>query len=177
MLPTFGELLTHAGFTLRGKNRATCANCSGHDRTTVAYYETYAYCFRCGWKSSYTKLARELGILSKKLSDEERAALDAISAKEKRRAQFLSWQNEKLKIILKKIETLRARARMATQVLERWPDEETAWAAVANFYHNEIKLYQAFDFFSMTPVSRYLDQDSCGEELIQLFNEQIRRDR
>jgi hypothetical protein len=174
MLPAFSVLLTHAGFTLRGKSRATCAHCSGHDRTTVAYSETYAHCFRCGWKSSYTKLARELGILSATLSDADRAALEAIRAKEKRRAQFLAWQNIKLKIILKKIETLRERAQLAARVLERWPEEECAWQAIAEFHHKKTRLYAAFDFFSLTQVSNYLEQDSSAEELIRLFNEQAR---
>lgn len=177
MLPSFEELLQLAGFTLRGKNRASCAHCAGHDRSTVAFSNRHAHCFRCGWKSTYLKLARELKIIGEKITPEDRLKLKEIQQQEKRRAQFLAWQNKKLKIVLMKLTRLRIRAKFAAKRLRRDSENELLWSVLARFYHEESNLNMALDFFSMTSISNWLEQDSTPKELIALFNDETRRNR
>jgi exonuclease I len=177
MLPELPELLTLAGFTLRGKNRATCAWCSGHDKITASYTNLYVHCFRCNQTKGYTTLARELGLLDKVISDADRAKLEEIRKKEKRHAEFLAWQKSKLNNIIARFRTLNFRARLAHEVLKFWPEEEHAWATLAETYHKEALLNRAFDFFSMTAVSNWLEEDSTPEEIVALFNEQTRGNR
>lgn len=177
MLPDFTELLTLAGFTLRGKRRATCAWCAGHDHITASYTSTYVHCFRCGATKGYIALARELGILSKNLSETDRAKIKEIRVKEKRRIDFLAWQHSKLKIIVEKITILTGRARLAHDVLRVFPEQENAWQALADFYNQEAQLFAAFDFFAMANVSQWLEQESVPKELVALFNEQAGRSR
>jgi hypothetical protein len=177
MLPSFPELLTLAGFTLRGKNRATCAWCTGHDQLTASYTHAYVHCFRCGQTKGYIALARELNLITKTLGDADRAKLREIAEKEKRRTEFNAWQNSKLKIVLKKLDGLNYRSRLAHFVLSSYPEDELAWQALENLYKKEAELFAAFDFFAMTAVSDWLEQESTPEELIALFNEQTRRNR
>lgn len=173
MLPSLQELLTLAGFTLRGKRRATCGWCGGRD--DASYTETYVHCFRCNVTKGYITLARELGYITKTLSDVDRAKLEEIRIKEKRRIEFLAWQNTKLNIIIEKLRALNWRVRLAKFALNLNPEYEPAWAMLAKFYHQEARLFAAFDFFSMAPVSGWLEQECGPKELIAIWrNEQAR---
>lgn len=177
MLPDFSELLTLVGFTLRGKRRATCGWCSGHDQFTASYTDTYVHCFRCNQTKGYIALAREQGLITKSLSDADRAKLAAIAEKEKRRTEFLSWQNSKLNNIITKLDRLNWNSRFAAEVLRNDPENDLAWRALANLMHNEAKLFAAFDFFSMATASQWLEQESTPKELVAIFDEQTRRHR
>jgi hypothetical protein len=178
MLPELKELLTLAGFTLQSHRRATCGWCNGHDKATASYTDGYVHCFRCGTTKGYVVLARELGFLKANLSDTDRAKLATIQEKEKRRIAFLEWQNSKLGILIMKIRPLNYRANLARKVLLVWPEEELAWQALADLYHNEARIFAAMDLFSMEPVSRWIESEITAGELIELWrNEQAGRNR
>jgi hypothetical protein len=177
MLPTLEHMLPLAGFILRGKRRATCGWCSGHDQITASYTTTYVHCFRCNRTQGYLSLAKELNILNRTLSDAEHAQLEGIRKKEKRRNDFLAWQKQKINIIQNKFCTLRIRARLAQKHLRIRPSDEACWITLAKFYHQESKLLAAMDFFTMEPVSQWLEEGSTIEELVSLFNEQTRGHR
>lgn len=179
MLPPLIDLLSMAGFTVRGHSRATCAYCRGGDRLTVSFNEDVAHCFRCQWKSNRMTLAKELGILEKSLSPAERETLareqkESIR-KQKLRAEFNRWKNTHLNKIVYQYQQLHTKARLARKVLALYPDNELAWCALADFYHKESYLSAAFDTFACALVSQWLEQDSQLSEVVQLWRHEQTR--
>lgn len=180
MLPSFQELLTLSGFTLRGTKRATCARCSGGDQTTLSYNDEVAHCFRCGWSANRFTIAKELGLFIQKMSAAERAEFDeqekVFKKKQKRRREFLAWQNRKLDAIIAQLRELNLKARLAREILVAFPEEESAWGALADLHSREALLFSSFDYFACAQVSRWLEFDSDFKEVVNLWiNEQSRR--
>lgn len=157
MLPDLKTLLKRAGFTLRGKTRATCAYCTGRDRTTVSVGDDTAYCFRCGWKSGRTKMAREQGLLDPlKITEEDRLQL----VLEKRQAQqlkeFESWRNTKIKKVLDRMDLLRKRVRAANRHARRHGENDVVWNVLAAAYHSEVQINAEFDGLMLNKHSRWI---------------------
>lgn len=168
MIPSLPELLERAGFTLRIRGRATCAYCEGRDRTTVSYSDDLAHCHRCHWKTNRIGLARQLGLLSKDPTPQEREEIAESKRKLRLRREFESWRNIHLERIISKLEGLHYRARIARKFLALYPEDEESWNDLAALAHGESSLHRAFDFFSMTKASNWLDKDATLKELVAL---------
>jgi hypothetical protein len=147
MIPALPDLLERSSFTLRGRRRAMCPYCSGHDRTTVSFNYEVAHCHRCHWSSGRIKLARELGLLDpEKLTPSDKLQIIIEERRARLREEFRAWKNVKTMELFKELDALRFRARFAHQVLILYPEETLAWQALANFYHNERRIYEQLDF-------------------------------
>lgn len=156
LLPPLKDLLERAGFTVRARNRATCAYCTGGDRMTVSFNEEVAHCFRCQWKTGRYLLARELGIISKDLTPAERLELAREQRQLKRtellRKSFEKWKNRKERNLLDELYGLQFRARFARQVLAIYNQEELAWCALGQLYHRENSLMEELDYLKDQPL-------------------------
>src|SRR5262249_41858168 len=143
------RLLERANFRVRGK-RADCAKCSGRSRGTVSFTAEVAYCHRCGWSANQRILARELGLLP---SDPR--AREEMRREQEHRLQlqapiraFEKWRDERLWLAIDQHRRLSRQAVLAEDVLKTYPDCESAWDALANFYHREAALVAEIDRLS-----------------------------
>jgi hypothetical protein len=173
MLPPLRDLLELAGFTIRTSKSATCAHCTGHNNRTVGFNDHTAHCFRCQYTTGRYKLAKELGIISKKLSPRERIELARelrqITQLEIQKQAFNGWRNHHLKKVLDEFSRLNYYARLAKKVLAVFQDEELAWAALARLYDSEASLFSRFDQLMCTKVSRWLENDSVLEHVVEMW--------
>ena len=128
------ELLICAGATLRGRNRADCPRCKA--RRTVSYNGEVFCCHHvgCDFRGNSVTLAKELGLL-RRLSPAEYERQHLESEEAERLARFLVAKRRERRW------QLQARHRQllgikvaAIERLERDPDDESAWAALALVY-------------------------------------------
>jgi hypothetical protein len=172
---SMSDLLERAGFRLRGRNRADCIHCSGSAIATVALTGNVAYCHRCKWTANTIMLAKELGLLS---TDPESRRQRRAEAREiaKHRAtirRFEVWRTACIKFYSAKLRRLGRQAALATQVLNKYPDTEPAWDALARFCHEEGELNQMLDFFSCAKASPWLDADETVLDLFELWKGKV----
>lgn len=124
-LPNMVDLLEANGFRVRGK-RADCVHCSGLSRLSVAFTESVAYCHRCRWTASLRRLAREQG---------RTVPLRKIGRARLRKYQFQRWLGQTYTIMADQERRLARRAIWAEAALHYFPDMESAWDALATWFH------------------------------------------
>jgi len=124
-LPNMVDLLEANGFRVRGK-RAECVHCSGHSRLTVAFTESVAFCHRCRWTASLRRLAKEQGctVPQRKMG---RARV--------RKHEFQTWLGHTYAAMADQEHKLARTAMWAMAALHYFPDMESAWDALATWYH------------------------------------------
>jgi len=164
-------LLEKAGFVVRGVNRADCIHCQGHSRGTVAFTNEVAFCHRCKWRANVVTLAREAGLLHC-----DSPSTPAIRATVRRRQRlelkvqrFEAWRDRQIRSVSDRYRCLSRAASRAVQVLPRFPECETAWDALAHFYHAESHLSAMFDWLMFTKASNWLEEDSTPVEVFQIW--------
>jgi hypothetical protein len=121
------SLLLSAGFNVRGK-RADCAYCSGSARLTVSFNNEVAFCHRCKWTANRYQLAKGLG---------QAVSPRKIGNAEIRKKKFFDWLSLRYRQMANLERMTVRKARLALSVLEKYPDCEPAWTALARFYHVE----------------------------------------
>jgi hypothetical protein len=126
-------LLDASGFRVRGK-RADCVHCSGGSRGTVAFTDSVAFCHRCRWTGSARRLAREQGIA---------IPASKIGRSRIRKAQFRAWLGETSNVMANQERCLARRAEWAKAALHYFPEMESAWVALATWYHTR----RSFELF------------------------------
>ena len=128
------QLLTRAGATLRGRNRADCPRCG--KRRTVSYETEVFHCHRtgCNFRGNTITLARELGLL-KRLSAKEAqelivereqaltAAQWAIERVRERRQELYQFHRDLLDIYYGSV-----------MRLSKNRQDEIGWSCLAYFY-------------------------------------------
>ncbi len=128
------ELLTRAGATLRGRNRADCPRCG--KRRTVSYATEVFHCHHtgCNFRGNTITLARELGLL-KRLSAKEAqelrvereqaltAALWTTQRVRKRRQELYQFHRDLLGIY-----------HGSVMRLSKNRQDEIGWSCLAYFY-------------------------------------------
>ena len=128
------ELLTRAGATLRGRNRADCPRCG--KRRTVSYATEVFHCHHtgCNFRGNTITLARELGLL-KRLSAKEAqelkvereqaltAAQWAIERVRERRQELYQFHRDLLDVYYGSV----------TRLIKNRQDE-IGWSCLAYFY-------------------------------------------
>jgi hypothetical protein len=121
------SLLSSAGFRVREK-RAECVHCSGSAKLTVSFNNEVAHCHRCKWSANRWQLAKGLG---------QTVSPRKIGKVEVRKKRFFAWLSLRYGQMADLERVTVRKARLALSVLEKYPDCEPAWAALANFYHVE----------------------------------------
>lgn len=174
-LPEMAELLERGGFGIRSATRADCAYCAGRSRGTVAFTNAVAFCHRCHWKTNRIGLACQLGLLPASRETLQRLHKEASHRRgiESILTAFESWRNVRLRQVGDRYRQLGRQAVLAQQVLQRWPECETAWDALARFYHAEAKLCAALDWLTFAKASMWLERDSTAAEVFQLWREEL----
>jgi hypothetical protein len=172
-LPPIRDLLERAGFRIRSTNRADCAHCLGSSIRTVSYTQELAHCFRCGWAANRLGLAKHLGLLADDSATRHKFRRD----RRHRRATasilrlFERWREGRIRQLSAQSRVLGRQALLAHEVLLRWPAGESAWDALARFYHAEAHLSAALDFLSFAKASNWLERDSTPMEVFETWRE------
>lgn len=130
-MPTLASMLEANGFRVR-HNRADCAFCTGHTRLTVAFNEArgVAYCHRCQWRGTLRSLAKIQGIVI----PPRKPGLAKL-----RIQKFRSWLLATMAAMATQERQLAKRAELAKKILIRFPDTDSAWNALAKWYHAQRK--------------------------------------
>ena len=118
------ELLQAAGYEVR-RNRATCT-CSGRARFTIAVAREVAYCHRCKATWNAWSLARGLN---------QPIPARRVGKARIRKEQFHLWLKTKSGELANRESLLSRQAILAESVLAVFPQCESAWSALARFYH------------------------------------------
>ena len=84
-------------------------------------------------------------------------------------ASFDRWREARLKEVTGRYRMFGRQVALAHQVLQRWPDCEPAWEALARFYHAEAKLCAALDWLTFAKASIWIDQDSTPQEVFTIW--------
>jgi hypothetical protein len=147
---TIQSLLERAGFHVRGATRADCAHCQGTTRGTVSFNNAVAFCHRCKWTANIRQLSHGLGIVPPKRAPEDVHADATV-------ARFKQWLADRCRVAAETERRLAQRAELAKRVLAKWPDEFTAWDALAKWFHAQ-RTFQ--DFWDLA---------SCRTGRIELF--------
>lgn len=142
---TMGDLLAAKGYRLRSRGRADCVNCSGTSRGTVAFNRDVAYCHRCHWRANVRRLAREQGI-----------ALPArrIGRASIRKDSFHQWLSETYSIMADDERYLARRAELAKLTLSFFPEMDSAWSALATWFHRR-RSFELFFTAAQDRVGRF----------------------
>jgi len=164
---TLPELLERAGFRIRGR-RADCVHCEGHSRMTVSFTDEVAYCHRCAWTGNARTLSRELALPIAPETREQRERRDQA-------VRFAAWTHTCEILLLRRLRRLTERAALAREALADFPDLESAWCALADYYHNEASLMGALDFLTFEKLSSWLEEPMTRETLAAAFNEACTR--
>lgn len=172
-LPGMRDLLERIGFRICSATRADCAYCTGSSRRTVSFTDDLAFCHRCHWKANRIGLARQHGLLRANPETQRRLCEEAAHRRGFRSilAAFESWRETRLSHVANRYRQLGRQAIMAQSILQRWPDCEPAWDALARFYHEEAKLCIAFDWLTFAKASLWLERDSTAAEVFRLWSE------
>jgi hypothetical protein len=170
-LPPMVELLERTDFVIRSRRRADCAYCTGRSRGTVAFNDQVAFCHRCRWTANRIALARELGLLNTDLETQRKLRQEARHRRgiESTLAAFECWREARLREVTDRYRALAKQGALAHRVLQRWPDSEPAWDALARLYHAEAVLLRALDFLSFAKASIWLECDSTPAEVFRLW--------
>lgn len=173
-LPKMRELLRQTGSVIRSATRADCAYCTGSSRRTVAFTDAVAFCHRCHWKANRIGLARQLGLLRASPETQRRLCEEAAHRRgiESIVTAFESWREARLSQVANRYRQLGRQAVLAQRILQCWPECETAWDALARFYHAEAKLCAAFDWLAFAKASLWLEHDSTAAEVFRLWSEE-----
>lgn len=136
------NLLAQNGFRVKGK-RADCPFCSGGSRLTVSFdeHKGIAHCFRCQWTASTRSLARQQGI---------ELPQRAIPKTWVRKEEFRKWLLKIMGEMANRERRVRNLAEWAKVALKEFPDMESAWTVLADWYHSE----RAFNLFWETVSDR-----------------------
>jgi hypothetical protein len=124
----------------------------------VSFTHEVAYCHRCQWSGNRITLATELGLLSDPGS--RQALLRERERRERLEAPvraFEKWRDERLWLAIDQHRHLSRQAILAEGVLTNFPDSESAWDALAEFYRREATLVAEIDRLSCAKLSEYLE--------------------
>jgi hypothetical protein len=170
-LPPMVELLERTEFGIRSRHRADCAYCAGRSKGTVAFTDQVAFCHRCRWTANRIVLARNLGFLSNDLETQWKLLQEAHHRRgiESTLSAFERWREARLREVTDRYRPLGRQGALAHRVLQRWPDCEPAWDALARLYHAEAVLLRALDFLSFAKASIWLERDSTPAEAFRLW--------
>jgi len=157
----FADLLERAGFQVRGR-RAGCPYCEGHSRLTVSFTDEVFYCHRCHRSGNGRTLARELGLPLAPETHERREQREQA-------ARFSEWKETCHLILGRRLRCLTQRAEDAKRVLAQYPGCESAWNALAAFYHNEAEIFGALDVLAFEKVSQWLESPLTRDTLFVAF--------
>jgi len=162
------SLLEKAGFRLRGR-RAECIHCQGHSHWTVSFTPEVAFCHRCKWTANVVMLARELGFSEEALCQVRTESSERQADAEK----FEAWRKRSIRELSARYRSLRRKAGQAHEVLQKYPDCEPAWDALARWYHEEARLSASLDYLSCTKASCWLEMDSSREEVLEMWRQGV----
>jgi hypothetical protein len=165
-LDSMPRLLEQTGFRVRGK-RADCAKCTGRSQGTVSFNGEVAYCHRCNWSANRITLARELGLFSSdsRVRQELRREQKHRESLERPIHAFEQSRDAELLRATKEHCALSRKAVLAEDVLRIYPDCDSAWNALAVFYHRQPTLNTDLDRLSCAKVSDFLESPYTIEEL------------
>ncbi len=131
------QLLARAGFRVRG-NRADCFHCKGSSRGTVSFNRLVAFCHRCKWSANARQLAHKVGCTVPTETPEHRLARQRVE----RFHQWLWKRYTKLGYIERRLARC---AEWAKAALNYFPGMDSAWAALAGWYHERRALSAFFE--------------------------------
>lgn len=141
---SFDAAFVAAGFIVRG-TRASCPFCEGRSRLTVAIKGGLWHCHRCLRGGHIAKLAREHGV--------ELPGL-CIRKADVQKTVFRKWLSAKATELANRECRLARRAKWAVFALKYYPDMDTAWSALAEFYSAK-HLFERFWESASDNVGRY----------------------
>ena len=157
------ELLTRAGATLRGRNRADCPRC--HRKRTVSYTEELYFCHHvgCDFRGNSITLAKQLGLLH---------ALSPREARELRRTtERARWAAEELSFRLRERRlTLQEEHRQLLDILyggqerlERDRDQKTGQTLVTYARKNLRRVRAELAIIEDSPMPQRLEFLNANE--------------
>ena len=152
-------LLQESGYRVHG-NRADCRQCRGGSRLTVSFTNEVAYCHRCAWTANAVMLSKGLGKTVEPESVEKRRA-------RAKAVRFGRWVDSRHGEVSTHHRRLGRMAELAKAVLIRFPESESAWDALARFYHNEARLAAMLDVLSFAKVSQWLETAATSVALFE----------
>jgi len=152
-------LLKESGYRVHG-NRADCRQCRGGSRQTISFTNEVAYCHRCAWTANTVMLAKGLGKTIEPESVEKRQART-------KAAQFGQWVDSRHREVSVRHRRLGRMAEIAKGVLLRFPESDSAWDALARFYHIEARLAAMLDVLSFAKVSQWLETPATPVALFE----------
>lgn len=113
-------ILISAGYSIHGRNRASCPHCSGHSRLTVAFTnDGRFFCHRCGKGGHVRSVAREQGI-SIPPTRIRKANIP--------KAAFRRWLSQEMIMLSNEERVAYKRMAWAKSALYFYPEFEPAWA-------------------------------------------------
>jgi hypothetical protein len=141
----FTDLLSAAGLTVRG-NRFNC-RCEGGSKLTGSFSEEkgVAYCHRCHISITARQLAREQGVtLPERIVGRTRIM----------KQRFREWLNATTRTMADRERRLARRATWARVALASFPEMESAWKTLAEWYHAQ-RTSEAFWESARDKIGRY----------------------
>ena len=127
---SMASLLTAAGFAVRG-NRFNC-RCEGRSKLTGSFSEEkgVAYCHRCHISITARQLARKQGVtLPEQIVGRTRIM----------KQRFREWLSATTRVMADEERRLARRAEWARVALASFPEMESAWKTLAEWYHAQRK--------------------------------------
>ena len=138
------DVLRHAGYEIRGR-RAICPLCPGRRNLTVSIKGYLYYCHRCQRGGNVRALATGQGV-----------ALPALKIKKADipKKRFADWLSRKRTEMANVEFTLTRKYLYAIEALKSFPDMDSAWQALADYYNarHRIDLFWAS---SRDKIGRY----------------------
>jgi hypothetical protein len=145
MRASLPSLLTAAGFAVRG-GRFNC-RCDGGSRYTGSFDESkgVAYCHRC-----------HLSLTTRQLGREQRLAIPSrrIGRARIMRQRFREWLDTQTKEMSNRERLLARRAEWAKAALTFFPEMESAWSTLAEWYRSR-RVLEVFWESARDKVGRY----------------------
>ncbi len=107
---------------------------------TVSFTDEVAYCHRCHWTANLAQLSWDCGIRVP-VPTETREQSQARTTV----ANFQRWLSKRYGEAAKQEYHMARQAKLAGEVLARFPDEESAWDALARWFHKRRSLEAFFE--------------------------------
>jgi len=135
-----------------------------------------AFCHRCKWTANVFALARELGLLAGDPKLREKLSREALEHRRQRAEEekFDAWRNERIRQLSAQRRSVWRNAGLAHEVLQKYPDCESAWDSLARWYNAEARLSATLDYLTFTKASQWLEVDSSREEVLEMWRQDVR---
>jgi hypothetical protein len=164
---TMVDLLGKAGCIIRGR-RADCVRCRAegavHGHGTIAFTDETFFCHRCKWGGNLRTLSRELRISLPAVRSQDIAA-------RRMNGEFEVWIGTTHLILVRRLRFIERRARLARDVLAKYPECDPAWGALADYHDEAPTLFAALEVVAFDKTPQWLDQPLKRHILFAAFED------